>query len=53
MKRERNLPTVLTPQEINAVIEATDNLKHKAIIATMYSSGLRVSEVVHLHYDDV
>ena len=53
MKRERNLPTVLTPQEMNAIIDATDNLKHKAIIATMYSSGLRVSEVVHLHYDDV
>ena len=50
MKRERNLPTVLTPQEINAVIESTDNLKHKAIIATMYSSGLRVSEAVRLHY---
>ena len=53
MKRERNLPTVLTPQEINAIIDATDNLKHKAIIATMYSSGLRVSEVIHLHYDDI
>ena len=48
MKRERNLPTVLTVQEINAIIDATDNLKHKAIIATMYSSGLRVSEVIHL-----
>lgn len=53
MKRERNLPTVLTPQEINSIIDATDNLKHKAIIATMYSSGLRVSEVIHLHYDDI
>ncbi len=53
MKRERNLPTVLTPQEINTIIDVTDNLKHKAIIATMYSSGLRVSEVIHLHYDDV
>ena len=53
MKRERNLPTVLTPWEINAIIDATDNLKHKAIIATMYSSGLRVSEVIHLHYDDI
>ena len=53
MKRERNLPTVLTPQEINAIIDATDNLKHKAIIATMYSSGLRVSEVTHLHYEDI
>ena len=53
MKRERSLPTVLTPQEINAIIDVTDNLKHKAIIATMYSSGLRVSEVTHLHYDDI
>ena len=52
MKRERNLPTVLTPQEINAIIDVTNNIKHKAIIATMYSSGLRVSEAVHLHYDD-
>ncbi len=53
MKRERNLPTVLTHQEINAIIDATTNLKHKAIIATMYSSGLRVSEVIRLHYDDI
>ena len=49
MKRERNLPAVLTRNEINAVIDVTPNLKHKAMIATMYSSGLRVSEVVHLH----
>ena len=53
MKRERNLPVVLSRNEINAIIDATPNLKHKAIIATMYSSGLRVSEVVHLHYDDI
>lgn len=53
MKRERNLPAVLSRQEINAVIDATPNLKHKAIISTMYSSGLRVSETIHLHYDDI
>ena len=53
MKRERNLPAVLSRDEINAIIDATPNLKHKAIIATMYSSRLRVSEVVHLHYDDI
>ena len=53
MKRERNLPAVLSRDEINTIIDATPNLKHKAIIATMYSSGLRVSEVVHLHYDDI
>lgn len=53
MKRERTLPAVLSRQEINSIIEATPNLKYKAMIATMYSSGLRVSEVIHLHYDDI
>lgn len=53
MKRDRTLPTVLTREEINAIIDVTPNLKHKAMIATMYSSGLRVSEVIHLHYDDI
>ena len=50
MKRDRKLPAVLTKAEISAILEATPNLKHKAMIATMYSGGLRVSEVTHLHY---
>ena len=53
MKLDHSLPTVLSRNEIQRIIDATPNLKHKAIIATMYSSGLRVSEVVHLHYDDI
>lgn len=53
MKRDRNLPDVLTKAEISAILGATPNLKHKAMIATMYSGGLRVSEVTHLHYDDI
>ena len=31
MKRERNLPAVLSRDEINAIIDATPNLKHKAL----------------------
>lgn len=53
MKRDRALPVVLSKDEINSILDATKNLKHKAMIATMYSGGLRVSEVVHLHYDDI
>ena len=48
MKLNCSLPTVLSKEEMNRIIDITPNLKHKAIIATMYSSGLRVSEVVHL-----
>lgn len=50
---EHKLPVVLTPDEINRLLDATDDLKYKAMFATMYSSGMRVSEVIHLHYDDI
>ena len=39
--------------DVNLLLDATTNLKYKAIFSTMYSSGLRVSEVLHLHYNDI
>ncbi len=53
MMTEHKLPTVLTIDEVDRLLDATDDLKYKAMFATMYSSGMRVSEVIHLHYDDV
>ena len=53
VKRERHLPAVLSRSEMAAVIDNTTNLKYKAMIAIMYSSGLRLSEVIHLHYSDI
>ena len=53
MKRDRSLPTVLSREEVNAILDVTTNLKYKAIFAVMYSGGLRVSEATHLHYDDI
>ena len=53
MKRDRSLPTILNKNEIDRLLDATKNLKYKAIFAVMYSGGLRVSEVTHLHYDDI
>jgi len=53
MKRDRSLPTILNRNEIDQLLEATTNLKYKAIFAVMYSGGLRVSEATHLHYDDI
>ena len=53
MKRDRSLPTVLTKEEIEAILDTTKNLKYKAIFAVMYSGGLRVSEATHLHYVDI
>ncbi|GLC81768.1 tyrosine-type recombinase/integrase [Lacrimispora brassicae] len=50
---DHKLPTVLTFEEVDQLLDATDDLKYKAMFATMYSSGMRVSEVIHLHYDDI
>ena len=44
---------ILSLDEINRLLDATADIKYKAMFATMYSSGLRVSEVIHLHYDDI
>jgi integrase/recombinase XerD len=49
----RKLPEILTDDEINSLIEAIDDtkaegLRNKAILETLYSCGLRVSELVDL-----
>jgi site-specific recombinase XerD len=47
-KKVRKLPTVLTQQEIRDIINAADNLKHRLILMTTYSAGLRAKEVRRL-----
>lgn len=53
MKRNTYLPTVLTKAEAVELLNAETNLKYKSMFTLMYSSGLRLSEVIHLHYEDV
>ena len=51
IKRPRSnhyLPDILSKQEITALIDVTPNLKHKAIIAVLYSSGMRLNELLNL-----
>ena len=47
------IPRVLTREEVERLLDATPNLKYKAMFALVYSSGLRVSEVIHLNYEDL
>lgn len=47
-KRPIQLPKVLGEEELGRLFNAVTNRKHKAILFTAYSAGLRVSEVVHL-----
>ena len=52
-KKEKTLPTVLSRQGIIKIIQVTANLKHKLMIQILYSSGLRVSELVNLRVNDI
>jgi site-specific recombinase XerD len=47
-KTPSKLPTVLSQQEIWSIINATNNLKHRVLLMTIYSAGLRASEVLIL-----
>ena len=44
----RKLPQVLTMEEIWKIICSTNNLKHRLILMTTYSAGLRASETINL-----
>jgi integrase/recombinase XerD len=47
-KKSRTLPNVLSQEEVLRIIQLTKNLKHRAIIVLLYSSGLRIGEVTGL-----
>lgn len=51
--KEHKLPLVLSEDEIKRMITVTTNLKHKAIIVTIYSCGLRLSELLNLRIADI
>jgi len=44
-RREKKLPVVLSQSEVERIIKATSNTKHKAILMLAYSSGLRRQEI--------
>ncbi|MGI1660481.1 MAG: tyrosine-type recombinase/integrase [Desulfitobacterium sp.] len=52
-KREEKLPNVLSKEEVLAIFQSTQNLKHRALLTLAYSAGLRVSEVVSLGVTDI
>ncbi|MDT8346364.1 MAG: tyrosine-type recombinase/integrase [Flavobacteriaceae bacterium] len=52
-KKSRYLPTVLSQEEVIDIIQSTKNLKHRAVIALIYSSGLRIGELINLELRDL
>ncbi|MDZ4714579.1 MAG: tyrosine-type recombinase/integrase [Cytophagales bacterium] len=52
-RQEQKLPGVLSTDEVLRMLKATTNLKHKAVLTTIYSCGLRLSELLALKITDI
>lgn len=52
-KKDNKLPDVLSQDEAMLIFKAIDNPKHKALMLMVYSSGLRVGEVVRVKIEDI
>ena len=52
-KREKTLPNVLSKEEVLKIIDASENLKHKTLLALIYSAGLRISEALNMKLKDI
>ena len=49
----KTLPVVLNREEVLRLYNAATNIKHQAIILTLYSTGMRASELTHLRVNDI
>ena len=52
-KNERRLPVVLSPSEVGAFLDAVVSPKHRTLLFTLYSTGLRLAEGLNLLPEDI
>ncbi|RLI97828.1 MAG: hypothetical protein DRP00_03345 [Candidatus Aenigmatarchaeota archaeon] len=48
-----SLPEVLTEEEVKRLIEATDNIRDRALVSVLYEGGLRAGELLSMKIKDV
>ena len=52
-KKQSKLPCVLSKEEVDRIIRVHTNTKHRLILMTIYSAGLRIGEVCRLKLSDI
>ncbi len=52
-KNDKALPVILSEEEVSRLLKALSNLKHRTIMFVIYSSGLRLSELLGLRVNDL
>ncbi|WNJ18244.1 site-specific integrase [Pontibacter sp. G13] len=52
-RKAKTLPTVLSEEEVSAILSAIPNVKHKTLVTLLYAAGLRSGELVSLKVCDL
>lgn len=52
-RSEKKLPIVLSQDEIQRMFDVCENLKHRVLLALLYSCGLRISEMINLKWENI
>ncbi len=52
-KTAKRLPVVLSPEEVKSILRCVKNRKHRIVLMTIYSAGLRLSEALKLKIEDI
>lgn len=52
-RRSKKLPPVMSAEEVRALIDTIENIKHRTIVVLLYSTGMRLSEISNLRIEDI
>lgn len=52
-KKPKKLPVILSRDEVTALMQASRHLKHRLILATLYTTGVRAAELCQLQGADI
>ncbi len=52
-RSEKKLPIILSQEEVQRMFDVCENVKHKVILALLYSAGLRVSDLLNLTWSNI
>jgi site-specific recombinase XerD len=53
LKATKKLPQVLTPVEVQAVLDGCDRLRDRLLFAVLYDTGMRIGEALGLRHNDI
>jgi site-specific recombinase XerD len=52
-RKDKRVPTILSKEEIIAILQATRNIKERAIFTLIYSAGTRIGETSRIKLGDI